>query len=335
MMPAIPSPDYLGKRMSEAESLIAEAAIILEGAPFHIFGKKIRAKLALLSSAIYNDAPRGSEAIAAACEIVHLASLIHDDIVDDSQLRRGMPSLNSLQGSKRAVLAGDLLLSQALKLMVSYGTPEQMAIITETALHMASSQIEEMDCAEKQDFSEKKYLDIISGKTASLMEASCRLGALCAKAEPPHLQALAEFGRNFGMAYQLYDDFLDIWGDESIMGKPAFSDIYGSKCTLPVILAWQDEKTRKHLQKIAAPSKRIINKNGRNCPEPNNGETSEKIADIDIFRKMLSDLHIPQKLADLAKDFMARAKHSLIALPDSQAKAALMALPESVISFEL
>lgn len=323
-------PNYLESELAGAEVFIAEASNACHCVPANASGKRIRAKLALLCASIYGKAGSSSAAIAAACEIIHLASLVHDDIVDASQLRRGKPSLNKLLGSKRAVLIGDMLLSQALKLLTSFGTPEHLAIIAETAIKMSSSQIAEMDCAEKQDFSEEKYLEIITGKTASLMEASCRLGALCANAKPAHFEALADFGRNFGIAYQLYDDYLDIWGDENIMGKPAFADILAHKYTLPVILAQNDTKTQQILQTISEIQNNIAKQQPHcsgNLPLP----LKEKLGDL---RDALFQQNIPQKIAAKASVYIAKARLAVADIPHSQAKLDLLELPELTICFD-
>ncbi|MCR5662392.1 MAG: polyprenyl synthetase family protein [bacterium] len=327
----ITSSNYLGPRLTDAESLITEAANTCQCVPFIASGKKIRAKLALLGASIYGEEPCNSVAIAAACEIIHLASLVHDDIVDASHIRRGIPTINRLLGSKRAVLIGDMLLSQALKLMTSFGTAEMLAIITDTAVKMSSGQIAEMDCAEQQDFSEEKYMEIITGKTASLMEASCRLGAICANAKPSHLEMLSVYGRNFGIAYQIYDDYLDIWGDENIMGKPAFADILAHKYTLPIFIAQNDKQTRQIIQDISDIQKDII----KLAPDGNSGLPSPLKEKLEELRGKLSQQNIPQKIADKASGYINKAKLAITELPHSQAKLDLLALPENTISFDL
>ncbi len=327
MTPESYFPNFLVSRLCKAEALITEASkedflpyLLLKST-----GRKIRASLVLASSSIYGDEPSGSEEIAAALEIIHLASLIHDDIIDGSPIRRGMPSAVAQLGASKAVLTGDLLLSKAFSLLSLHGVPQQIAIITDATLQMSRSQIRELQIPNLSNIAIDQYMEIISGKTASLIEAACHAGSLCAHAEPSHIEALRNYGHNFGIAYQLYDDYLDIWGDEKEMGKPILTDLYEGRSTLPILLALKDEKTSKALQSIIS---KIVS-------AKQSGKELDFYSLLAELRDMLSREKIPQRISEITGNFTKKAIKALNGLPDSLANQFLQNFPQTVIKFAL
>jgi heptaprenyl diphosphate synthase len=203
-------------------------------------GKRLRPTLALCAS----YAARGSELSAsadavtggAAVELVHLGSLYHDDVIDEAETRRGVPSVNARWSNIVAILAGDYLLAQASSLAASLGA-DVAALLAATIGELCRGQVLELQHLFDVDRSEEAYLSAISGKTAALMATSCRVGAMVSDVSDDTLDALTQFGHHLGMCFQVVDDVLDITGSEAELGKPAGNDVHEGVYTLPVIYA--------------------------------------------------------------------------------------------------
>ncbi len=171
--------------------------------------------------------------------MVHGASLIHDDVIDDTDLRRGQPTMKALSGNRIAVLLGDLLLCQALLAVAELDRVVLVQVVSQAVADMTAGQILELRQQGNVETQVGDYLRMIEGKTAALMEAGCRLGALLTSASVAQIEACGQFGLNLGMAFQISDDVLDIWGNPDKLGKPTGSDLRERKYTLPFLYAYQ------------------------------------------------------------------------------------------------
>ena len=200
-------------------------------------GKRLRPLLVLLAArALGHEGDRHIE-LAAIVEFIHTATLLHDDVVDDSQLRRGRSTANARFGNEAAVLVGDSLYSRAFQMMVGVGDMRVMQIMARTTSEIADGEVLQLLNRHDPDTTEARYLEVIHRKTAILFEAAARLGAVCTKAAAQHEDAMARFGRHLGIAYQLVDDMLDYRGRTGEIGKNVGDDLAEGKPTLPLIHA--------------------------------------------------------------------------------------------------
>src|SRR3990170_440117 len=200
-------------------------------------GKLVRPALTCLAAEAIGGGEEERLFIAGAVELIHIASLIHDDIIDAADVRRGNPSVNVQWGNQIAVLLGDLLFARAFDLISRVRHPEVAPAVAYAAVRMSQAEIKQIEHASEPHDQEAVYLDIIEGKTAALFSAACRSGALVAGATAQQAAALAEFGLAWGMSFQITDDALDLTSRPEDLGKPIGSDIQGGKVTLPVIHA--------------------------------------------------------------------------------------------------
>jgi octaprenyl-diphosphate synthase len=198
-------------------------------------GKMLRPTLVLLANAIDDRPTRGATTLAAVLELIHVATLVHDDAVDHSVLRRGMPTLNSLLGHQVSVIAGDFLYLRALKELARLGDIAALRIITDASDEMTRGELAQLTHDEPLAFSEEDYERLIEAKTASLFRAACELGALTGA--PEYRAALARYGTKLGMAFQVTDDLLDYTAEQAVTGKPSGLDLRERKMTLPLIAA--------------------------------------------------------------------------------------------------
>lgn len=212
----------------------------------HIFsngGKRIRPTIFLLCANFlgYNDANKFP--IAAVCEYIHTASLLHDDVIDNSTLRRNKPTVNSIWGDETAVLAGDLIYSTACRLMVKTKNLDLIDTFAECIRFMSECELYQLEMLWNSDILESEYDHLISGKTAILFEASAKTVGYLANASQEIIHLLSEFGKNLGMAFQISDDCLDYTATQEIAGKPTSADILEGKITLPLIYAMQGKNS--------------------------------------------------------------------------------------------
>jgi len=200
-------------------------------------GKMLRPALVLLSAKTGTDNPRKAVSVAAAVEIIHTATLIHDDVVDDSETRRGQPTISSKWGNDISIILGDRWYSRAIAILFNSGIPEILEMLLETVNGICTGELEHLKRSYDLSLGEEEYLEIIRKKTAGLMSFCCKAGALTGKVSVKNSRALAEYGLNLGIAFQIVDDCLDIAGPEEKTGKPSWNDILRGKVTLPVIYA--------------------------------------------------------------------------------------------------
>src|SRR5450432_3983084 len=197
-------------------------------------GKRIRPALLLLSSQLLNYQGRGAIRLGAVVEIIHTATLVHDDIIDEAQIRRGRPAANTQWGNSKCVLAGDWLYMQAFKIAVQERNFRVLDVLIDLTQQMVEGELLQMEKLGKI-ISLEEHFDLIFRKTACLFSVSTRLGALIGNASETEEGRLGEYGRNLGLAFQIVDDVLDLTASEEVLGKPVGSDLREGKATLSVI----------------------------------------------------------------------------------------------------
>jgi len=214
-------------------------------------GKRLRPALVLLAGNHFQAAKTHLHEIAAVIEFIHTATLLHDDVVDESSLRRGRNTANAEFGNAAAVLVGDFLYSRAFEMMVRVGSMSVMAVLAEATNVIAEGEVLQLLNIHDADTDEEKYLKVVRFKTAKLFEAACRVGAILGNASPADEASLAEYGMHLGTAFQLIDDVLDYSGDIGETGKNIGDDLAEGKPTLPLIYALKhgDETQRSAIRR--------------------------------------------------------------------------------------
>jgi octaprenyl-diphosphate synthase len=233
-------------RMDSPVALIPQLAAHIVAAG----GKRLRPLLTLASARLcgYPGATGGLRHVdlAACVEFIHTATLLHDDVVDESQLRRGLASANAIFGNKASVLVGDFLFARAFQLMVEDGSLVVLGILSSAAATIAEGEVLQLQTQNDLSTTEEQYLEVIQGKTAALFSAACEVGAVIAGRSALEREALAAFGMNLGIAFQLVDDALDYAANQATLGKTVGDDFREGKVTLPVLAAYKagDEAER-------------------------------------------------------------------------------------------
>ena len=201
-------------------------------------GKRMRPMLTLASAHLIGYTGSRHHRLAAAVEFIHTATLLHDDVVDGSDLRRGKRTANIIWGNPASVLVGDFLFSRSFELMVEDGSLKVLKILSNASAVIAEGEVNQLTAARRVELHEDRYLEIIGAKTAALFAAACRIAAVVAERPESEESALDAYGRNLGIAFQLVDDAIDYISDAGTMGKDAGDDFREGKMTLPVILAY-------------------------------------------------------------------------------------------------
>jgi len=201
-------------------------------------GKRLRPMITLIAAHACGGATSGTHALATAVEFIHTATLLHDDVVDDSDLRRGKKAAKNVWGNNASILVGDFLFARAFTLMVETDNLEILRILSSASTVIAEGEVHQLAAAMRTDLPTEEYLAIIEAKTAALFEAAAEAGALSAgPAGEAHAAAFAAYGKNLGLAFQIIDDVLDYGGTTSVIGKAVGDDFREGKTTLPVIIA--------------------------------------------------------------------------------------------------
>jgi len=234
----------------ELEQAVRSDHGMLTEASLHLLkagGKRIRPVFVLLAGDFGTPNPEYLHRVAVSLELIHMASLVHDDVIDDADTRRGRPTVKSKWDSRVAMYAGDFMFAKALAVIAQVPDPEIHRVLSHSMVQMATGEMEQIRYYYNTKQTIRDYLLRIRRKTALLIAVSCRLGAMAVSA-PRHVsRALYSFGYNAGMAFQIRDDLLDLCGDERILGKPPGSDIRQGNITLPVIYSLLDPKLRDSL----------------------------------------------------------------------------------------
>ena len=222
-------------------------------------GKKIRALLTLGSAKLCGYSKGGRDINLAACiELIHAATLMHDDVIDNSEIRRGKKTLNNVWGNKSSILVGDYLLSRCFEMMVEDGNEEVLKLLSSTSAEISQGEVLQLQHDGEIDMLEETYLKIISAKTASLFSAATKVGSILTNKENKLKEALEFYGKNLGLTFQIADDTLDYNSDLNIFGKKTGNDFYEGKITLPIILLYQKVKKNEkiEIEEIFKKSKR-------------------------------------------------------------------------------
>ena len=276
-------------------------------------GKKIRPLLVLLASKISGEINERTYRGAVLVELLHTATLVHDDVVDNADKRRGFPSINAIWKNKIAVLMGDYLLSRGLMIAVEGKDFDFLKIMTDTVKRMSEGELLQIQKTRKLDINEETYFKIIADKTASLFETCCEIGARSSSDNIEYHIAMRKYGEYLGIAFQIKDDILDYEGSTKLFGKPIGGDIKEKKITLPLIhslaLASKDE---------AAKVKKLIR----------GGAKKDSVNQVIKFVHDKNGIAFAEKIA---KEYAEKAKKCLDCFPENSSKTALMALIDFVI----
>jgi octaprenyl-diphosphate synthase len=279
-------------------------------------GKRIRPALLLLSSKLFNYEGRGAVRLGAVVEIIHTATLVHDDIIDEAKIRRGRPAANTQWGNSKCVLAGDWLYMQAFKVAVQ----ERNFRILDTLIELTQQMVEgELLQMEKlgQLISLQEYFDLIYRKTACLFSVCMRMGGILGGASREQEDKLGQYGRDLGMAFQIVDDVLDLTASESVLGKPVASDLREGKVTMAVIHALE-RSTPDETRKIETVLR----------DRAFNGVTHSDILSI------LNRYGSVEAANACAAQYAESARNAICQFPDSEIKRALLWAPEFVVARE-
>jgi len=279
-------------------------------------GKRVRPAVLLMAARMAGYAGDHGALYAAVVEFIHTATLVHDDIIDDSDLRRGRLAVHSRWGNDITVLLGDYLYIKSMAMALTYDTLDIVRLLCDVTLKMIEGELYQLTKNGDAAISEDEHFDIIRRKTAYLFGGSAEIGALLGKVSPERQQALREYGFNLGIAFQIVDDLLDFTGDAETVGKPIGSDLREGKVTLPLI----------HMLRHA--------KDGRPGEVVRDAMTTRTVTP-EAWQELLASLkqHASIDYAfRRAEEFAERAKSPLYAFPPSSERDALLALPDYVLS---
>lgn len=291
------------EKMQSPVALIPQIA----GYLISLGGKRLRPLLTIASAELCSYKGKRHIQLAACVEFIHTATLLHDDVIDESTLRRGMRTANTLWSNKASVLVGDFLFSRAFELMIEDGSLDILQILSKTSSTIAEGEILQLTSSHSLDLNQEMYLKIIESKTAYLFSAAAEVGAVIASAPESHQKALSQFGRSLGIAFQLMDDVLDYTANQEKLGKSVGDDFREGKVTLPVILTYEKGIDRIFWEK--------------SFKERVRDETSLTYATHLLHES--GALHESKKLA---QEFATEALHCLNVFPDSSLKEALQNL---------
>lgn len=303
-----PVREQLEKVSQELWRIVSADVPLVKDVQEHLMGMKgklFRPTLLLLSSAVDERSQPRAVTFAAVLELIHLATLVHDDAVDHSALRRGMPTINSLFSHQVSVIMGDYLYLRALKELVALGDLEAMRAVTAASNEMTLGEMRQLSAFDALAFTESDYETLIRAKTASLFMAACDVGALCGA--PRHRDALVRFGERLGMAFQVADDLLDYTEGQEMTGKPSGLDLKEHKVTLPLISSLREmsSASRARVEALFASA------------EPDD----DAIAEVVGIVRDHGGLDYARRRGD---QFAHEAEEALGELPESAAKAALV-----------
>ena len=278
-------------------------------------GKRMRPMLTLASAALLDYTGTRHHKLAAAVEFIHTATLLHDDVVDGSGMRRGKRTANMIWGNPASVLVGDFLFSRAFELMVEDGSLKVLRILSHASAVIAEGEVDQLTAQRQVETSEEHYLQIINAKTAALFAAACRISPVVAEAGEEAEEALEAYGRYLGIAFQLVDDAIDYTSDVATMGKGQGDDFRDGKVTLPVILAYaRGNADDRAFWKAAMQGDR----------------TSDD--DLAQATRLINSTGALSDTVERARQYGRRAIDALGAFPSSRAKASLVEAVEFAVS---
>jgi len=278
-------------------------------------GKRLRPMLTLASARMFGYQGAGHITLATAVEFMHTATLLHDDVVDESDLRRGKPTARMIWGNQASVLVGDFLLGQAFRMMVEVGSMPALSVLSDAASVIAEGEVMQLAAAKHIETSEADYLAIINAKTAALFSAAAEVGPIIAQADTKSRTALGRYGTNLGLAFQLVDDALDYGGSVQALGKNTGDDFREGKITMPVILSYAR----------SSPQQRDFWK--KSMEEGANDDDALHHA-LDLLRQH----NALEDTIDRARSFGDKARHALHEMPEGAQKDALINIIDFCIS---
>jgi len=291
------------ERMQSPVAMIPELAghLIASG------GKRLRPMLLLAASKLLGYEGTRQHALAAAVEFIHTATLLHDDVVDGSDLRRGRKTANIIWGNQASVLVGDFLFGRSFELMVEDGSLRVLGILSRVAAIMAQGEVDQLTTARDVETTEDRYLGVITAKTAVLFAASCQVAAAVMETEEALETALEAYGRYLGIAFQLVDDALDYSSNAAVMGKEVGDDFREGKVTLPIILAYQrgSEEEREFWRRTL-------------------GRLKQEEGDLEQAVAILNGHGAISDTLNRARHYGQLAKEALAVFPDGEAKDCLI-----------
>ena len=277
-------------------------------------GKRLRPMVTLAAAHLCGRCGPPAHSLAAAVEFIHTATLLHDDVVDESALRRGKPAAKALWGNKAAILVGDFLFARAFTLMVETGSLKILDILSTASTVIAQGEVRQLAAQGRLDLPTEEYLAIIEAKTAALFEAAARAGALAGGGTEKEAESLAAYGKNLGLAFQIVDDALDYGGVTSVIGKSIGDDFREGKITLPVVIARRrgSADDRAFWDRALVPSRQL------------DGDLSHAIA-------LIRSTGAAEAALQEARDYVALARAALSELPDGPFRKVLADLAEFTV----
>lgn len=278
-------------------------------------GKRIRPLMTLAATRLFDAETTRPYRLAAAVEFIHTATLLHDDVVDESDQRRGKPSANTVFGNQSSVLVGDFLFSRAFELMVEDGSIEVLRILSNAAAVITEGEVLQLSIQSKLETTLDQYLEVIAAKTAVLFAAACEIGPVIAGRSPELQKAMKDYGHYLGMVFQIADDLLDYQADEAELGKTVGDDFREGKMTSPVIYALQS----------ATPDEMAFWK--RTFEDHNQNDS-----DLATAKSIIKGHKADQKAFELAQSYVNRAIEALAPVPNSPLKSTLESLASYALS---
>jgi octaprenyl-diphosphate synthase len=299
------------RRMDSSVPLIPQLAGYLIAAG----GKRIRPLMTLAATRLFDTATDRPYRLAASVEFIHTATLLHDDVVDESDQRRGRASANAVFGNQSSVLVGDFLFSRAFQLMVEDGSLDVLRILSTASAVIAEGEVLQLSVQNNLETTLDQYLQVIAAKTAALFAAACEIGPVIAGQDASAQKALRDYGHYLGMAFQIADDVLDYRADPSELGKSIGDDFKEGKMTAPVIFA---------LENASAAERDFWTRTFEN----------HEISDSDLLRAqtMIRESGADEKAMELARSYAAQAQESLGFLPETPLKSCLLELADYALT---
>ena len=279
-------------------------------------GKRLRPMLTLATARMCGYSGGDRHITLAACvEFLHTATLLHDDVVDESDLRRGRPTANSLFGNQAAILVGDYLISKSFHMLVHDGSLAVLKVLSDAAVIIASGEVLQLSTQRRIETSEDAYLRVIEAKTAALFAAACEISAVLTQKPSAEQEALAAYGRNLGIAFQLVDDALDYRARQETLGKTVGDDFREGKITLPVVLAYRrgTDEERKFWLRVM-------------------GGEKQKRGDLKTALGLMEKYRTLDDTVERARHYGEKAKDALALFPDCAERKALIEIVEFCIA---
>lgn len=277
-------------------------------------GKRVRPILSLLTGRLFTSQLAPVVPVGIASELIHMATLVHDDVIDRASTRRGRKSVNFLWGNHVSVLAGDALLARALVILVDGTNPPIVRLMSDMIYRTCEGEIAQHATLRRTTQSEADYYERIEKKTALFFAACCQAGALAVGATVEQSDALWHYGRNLGMAFQVVDDLLDVDAEEQVVGKPVGHDVQSGVLTLPILYLLRDERYSGRVTKLIGKGDSITT------------------ADVQLLLSWVRENGAIDYTFNSAKEFSRKAQESLADVPDGPTREILHSLAESVLT---